>query len=212
MKLNQYIDHTLLKPTATILEIQKLCQEAKNHQFYAICVNSIYVSVAKEALKNSDVRIAAVVGFPLGANSTEAKIAEARNCVENGADEIDMVINIGMLKSGELAFVQKEISEIKKVIGNAVLKVIIETCFLSENEKRSACEAALKGNADFVKTSTGFGTGGATLEDVQLMKEVVGDQMKIKASGGIKDRDTAEKYLALGVERIGTSAGIKIIN
>ena len=210
MQIQDYIDHTLLKPTAIPSDIEKLCQEAKDYKFQAVCVNGCYTKFAKEQLKNSQVKLAVVVGFPLGAMSTESKVFEAKDSVANGADEIDMVINLGWLKSGKLELVEREISEIKKAIGNKVLKVIIETCYLTQDEKIKACVLAVKAGADFVKTSTGFGEGGATLEDVKLMKEVVGNKAKIKASGGIKNRATALKYISLGVSRIGTSSGIAI--
>lgn len=211
MHLNKFIDHTLLKPTATIQEIKILCSEALEYDFYAVCVNGCYIKTAKSILNKSDVKIAAVIGFPLGAMSTAAKIAEAEFSIADGADEIDMVINIGWLKSGENKRVEAEISAIKKAIGNTVLKVIIETCYLSEEEKRAACLAALNAKADFVKTSTGFGTGGATPEDVKLMKEVVGEKLQIKASGGIKDKKTAINYIKMGVSRLGTSSGIALL-
>lgn len=211
MHLNQYIDHTILKAVATPLDIKNLCIEAKAHEFYAVCVNGSYVGLAVSMLKDSPVKVAAVIGFPLGAMSTEAKIAEALDCIENGVDEIDMVINIGLLKAEHYKAVEDEINEIKQAIGNKVLKVIIETCYLTEDEKRAACIAVMKAGAEFVKTSTGFGTAGATIEDVKLMKEVVGDKVKIKASGGIKDRKTALNYIEMGVSRIGTSAGIDIV-
>ena len=210
MQIQDYIDHTLLKPTAIPSDIEKLCQEAKDYKFQAVCVNGCYTKFAKEQLKNSQVKLAVVVGFPLGAMSTESKVFEAKDSVANGADEIDMVINLGWLKSGKLELVEREISEIKKAIGHKVLKVIIETCYLTQDEKIKACELAVKAGADFVKTSTGFGEGGATLEDVKLMKKVVGNKAKIKASGGIKNRATALKYISLGVSRIGTSSGIAI--
>ena len=210
MQIQDYIDHTLLKPTAIPSDIEKLCQEAKDYKFQAVCVNGCYTKFAKEQLKNSQVKLAVVVGFPLGAMSTESKVFEAKDSVANGADEIDMVINLGWLKSGKLELVEREISEIKKAIGKKVLKVIIETCYLTQDEKIKACELAVKAGADFVKTSTGFGEGGATLEDVKLMKKVVGNKAKIKASGGIKNRATALKYISLGVSRIGTSSGIAI--
>ncbi|MGM1056180.1 MAG: deoxyribose-phosphate aldolase [Bacteroidota bacterium] len=211
MHLNNFIDHTLLKPTATIQEIKNLCSEALEYDFYAVCVNGCHVNTAKSILNKSDIKIAAVIGFPLGAMSTAAKIAEAEFCIADGADEIDMVINIGWLKSGENERVEAEISGIKKAIGNTVLKVIIETCYLSEEEKETACLAALNAKADFVKTSTGFGSGGATPEDVKLMKEVVGDKLQIKASGGIKDKKTAINYINMGVSRLGTSSGIVLL-
>jgi len=211
MQLNQYIDHTILKVTASPKDIVQLCAEAIQFNFYAICVNGCYIKLAKTELKNSKVKIAAVIGFPLGAMSTESKIAEAVQCVADGADEIDMVINIGLLKAGQADLVEDEIAAIKKAIGKQVLKVIIETCYLTNEEKKMACRAALNAGADFVKTSTGFGTGGATIEDVKLMKAEVGDQLKIKASGGIRDLKTALEYIELGVSRLGTSSGIELV-
>jgi deoxyribose-phosphate aldolase len=210
MQIQDYIDHTLLKPTATISDIEKLCKEAIDHKFYAVCVNGSYAILAKRQLQGSKVKLAVVIGFPLGAMSTESKVFEAQDGIAHGANEIDMVINVGWMKSGKFNLVQQEISKINKAIGEKVLKVIIETCYLTKEEKIKACELALDAGADFVKTSTGFGTGGATLKDVKLMKDVVGSKAKIKASGGIKDRATALKYIALGVSRIGTSSGIII--
>ncbi|WP_373057610.1 deoxyribose-phosphate aldolase [Zunongwangia sp. H14] len=210
MQLNHYIDHTNLKAFATPYDITKLCAEAKEHKFFAICVNGCYVKTAKKELQNSAVKIAAVIGFPLGAMDTQSKVFEAKHCVANGADEIDMVINIGQLKDGNLKYVKNEISEIKNIIGAKILKVIIETCYLTEEEKISACRCALDANADYVKTSTGFGSGGATFEDVKLMKSIVGEQLEVKASGGIKDAETAKKYIELGASRLGTSSGISI--
>jgi len=212
MQIQDYIDHTILKPTATIQDIEQLCLEAKDNEFYAVCVNGCYVSLAKQELQNSAVKVAAVIGFPLGAMSTTAKVNEALDSVSNGADEIDMVINIGWLKSGKYELVEEEITKIKKAIGDTTLKVIIETCFLTEEEKIIATKATLNARADFVKTSTGFGTGGATLNDIKLMKSIVGNNVKIKASGGIKDKGTALKYIALGVSRIGTSSGVTIVS
>lgn len=212
MRIQDYIDHTILKPTATIQDIKQLCIEAKDNEFYAVCVNGCYVSLAKQELQNSTVKIAAVIGFPLGAMSTTAKVNEALDSVSNGADEIDMVINIGWLKSGKYDLVEEEISKIKNAIGDTTLKVIIETCFLTEEEKIIATKATLNAKADFVKTSTGFGTGGATLDDIKLMKSIVGNNVKIKASGGIRDKGTALKYIALGVSRIGTSSGVTIVS
>lgn len=211
MNLNQYIDHTVLKPTATIDDIIKLCNEAKEHQFYAVCVNSCYVPTAKKHLENSSVKLAAVVGFPLGAMNTESKIFEAQQAVKYGADEIDMVINIGLLKSCDYQYVKNEIELIKKAIGNKVLKVILENCFLTKEEIIVASQLSVNANADFVKTSTGFGTDGAQLEDVKLMKEVVGNYAKIKASGGVKNSQEALQFIEAGAERIGTSSGIKIV-
>ena len=211
MKLERYIDHTLLKPTATVQDIIRLCQEAKTHSFYAACVNSSHVILAANELKNSNTHLAAVVGFPLGAMAKEAKIAEATYCVDHGADEIDVVMNLGLFKSRQFNEVLAELCDLKKIIGNSVLKVIIETCFLSEDEIITASKLVMDSEAEFVKTSTGFGSGGATFKDVSLIKNVVGERIKIKASGGIRDRETALKYIDLGVARLGTSSGIKII-
>ena len=211
MGLNKYIDHTILKATASSSDVQKLCEEAIEHEFYSVCVNGCYVADAKHLLQGTDVKIAAVVGFPLGAMTTAAKVFEAKEAVENGASEIDMVINVAKLKDGEFEYVENEIRQIKEAIGDNVLKVIIETCYLTDEEKVKACELSLVAKADFVKTSTGFGTGGATYEDVKLMKSVVGDNAKVKASGGVRDKETAQKYVELGAERLGTSSGISIM-
>ena len=211
MELNKYIDHTILKATASQKDIEKLCAEATEHKFYSVCVNGCYVKDATKYLEGTDVKVAAVVGFPLGAMTTAAKVFEAKEAIENGASEIDMVINVAKLQDGEYGYVEEEICQIKEAIGKNVLKVIIETCYLSDEEKVKACELSLKAKADFVKTSTGFGTGGATFEDVKLMKSVVGNNAKVKASGGVKDKETAEKYVELGAERLGTSSGIEII-
>ena len=211
MNLEKYIDHTLLKPTATEEEIRKLCDEAKTYDFYAVCVNSCYVGLASEVLKDSGIKVAAVVGFPLGAMATEAKMAEAAYCIEHGADEIDVVMNIGWFKSGFLDRVQNELTQLKKVLGKAVLKVIIETSYLTDEEKFRATQLVVASGADFVKTSTGFGGGGATFEDVELMKKAVDKNILIKASGGIRDRETAIRYIEMGVARLGTSSGVKII-
>ncbi len=211
MGLNKYIDHTILKATASSSDVQKLCEEAIEHEFYSVCVNGCYVADAKHLLQGTDVKVAAVVGFPLGAMTTAAKVFEAKEAVENGASEIDMVINVAKLKDGEFEYVENEIRQIKEAIGDNVLKVIIETCYLTDEEKVKACELSLVAKADFVKTSTGFGTGGATYEDVKLMKSVVGDNAKVKASGGVRDKETAQKYVELGAERLGTSSGIDIV-
>ena len=211
MGLNKYIDHTILKATASSTDIQKLCEEAIEHEFYSVCVNGCYVADAKHLLQGTDVKVAAVVGFPLGAMTTASKVFEAKEAIENGASEIDMVINVAKLKDGEFDYVENEIRLIKEAIGDNVLKVIIETCYLTDEEKVKACELSLVAKADFVKTSTGFGTGGATYEDVKLMKSVVGDNAKVKASGGVRDKKTAQKYVDLGSERLGTSSGIEIV-
>lgn len=211
MRIEKHIDHTLLKPVATPKAIKQLCAEALENNFYAVCVNSCYVALAKEELKDSDVKIAAVIGFPLGAMSTEAKVCEAQYCIEQGADEIDMVMNLGWLKFEEFSLVKEEIAIIKQVIGSRKLKVIIETCYLTDEEKKIASMLVVEGMADFVKTSTGFGSGGATFEDIELISNVIQNKIKIKASGGIKDKKTALRYLNMGVSRLGTSSGIAIV-
>lgn len=211
MELSKFIDHTLLKATATIAEIETLCKEAVAYNFFSVCVNSCYVSHAKQYLQGTDVKVCSVVGFPLGAMSMQAKVFETEQAIADGADEIDMVINVGLLKSGKIDQVLEEITQIKNVCGEKVLKVILETCYLTDEEKVLASELSVKAGADFVKTSTGFGTGGATLEDVILMKQAVGGKAYIKASGGVRDAETAHTYINLGVQRIGTSNGIAIV-
>lgn len=205
------IDHTLLKPEATRDMIEKLCMEAIEYKFAAVCVNPYYVKPAYEILKNSDVKIATVIGFPLGANTKEVKALETLDAIKNGANEIDMVINIGALKNKDYHIVKEDIEAVVAAAkGKAKVKVIIETCLLTEEEKIKACELSLEAGADFVKTSTGFSTGGATIEDIRLMKSVVGDKMEIKASGGVRDLDTARKMVQAGASRLGTSSGVKI--
>ena len=211
MPLENYIDHTLLKPSATTENIIQLCKEAKKYNFFAICVNGSFVQLAKRELINSNVKIAAVVGFPLVATAPSIKVLETKTCINDGADEIDMVINVGMLKSKDFKYVENEILAVKNEVGNRVLKVIIETCYLTDEEKRVACKLAMNAGADFVKTSTGFGTNGATIKDVLLMKEAVKDKLSVKASGGIRDKEAALNYISIGVSRIGTSSGIKIV-
>ncbi len=210
--MNKFIDHTLLKADATTADIEKLCKEAIEHQFYSVCVNSGYVALAKHLTQGGGVKVCSVVGFPLGAMASEAKMFETQNALSNGADEIDMVINVGYLKSGNIDQVRAEIATIKQLVGEErVLKVILETCYLTDEEKRLACRLSVEAGADFVKTSTGFGTGGATPEDITLMREAVAGKAKLKASGGIRDYATAKQYIDLGVSRIGTSNGIAII-
>jgi deoxyribose-phosphate aldolase len=206
MDIAKYIDYTLLKATATPADIEKLCSEAKQYGFFSVCVNSGYVPLAVEQLKGSKVKVCTVVGFPLGAMSTQAKLYETSVALTQGAQEIDMVLNVGLFLSGNVAKVLEEIALLKQETGDRVLKVIIETCYLNDEQKRLASQVCVDAGADFVKTSTGFGTGGATLADVQLIKEVVGDRAKIKASGGIRDKQTALQYISLGVSRIGASA------
>lgn len=211
MKLNKFIDHTLLKANSTSDQIDNLCKEAIENDFYSVCVNGSYVKRCLENLKNTNIKIAVVVGFPLGSVTTNTKVFEAKEAINLGADEIDMVINVSKLKDKDYGYVENEIREVKEAIGDKILKVIIETCYLSDEEKVIACKLSIKANADFVKTSTGFGTNGATYDDVKLIKNTVMNKIKIKASGGIKDKATAKKYIELGVERLGTSSGVNIV-
>lgn len=212
MNYEKYIDHTLLKPDASIDSIIKLCQEAKEHHFASVCVNPCFVSLCYNQLKGSDVKVCTVIGFPLGANSSMIKDKEAREAVFEGATEVDMVINISRLKAHDDDYVRNEISRLKKSVGeNIILKVIIETCLLTEEEKIRACLLAKEAGADFVKTSTGFSTGGATKEDIALMRKTVGTEMGVKASGGIRTKEAFLEMISSGANRIGTSSGIKII-
>ncbi|MCU6743958.1 MULTISPECIES: deoxyribose-phosphate aldolase [Suilimivivens] len=203
-------DHTILKADATREMVERVCREAREHHFMSVCVNSYYTGFVADELQGSDVRVCTVVGFPLGQMSTKAKAAEARIAVEDGADEIDMVINVGALKGGDDAVVFEDIRAVRKACEGKVLKVIIETCLLNEEEKVRACRLAMEAKADFVKTSTGFSTGGATKEDVALMRKTVGDTMGVKASGGIRDKEKAVEMLEAGADRLGTSATIAI--
>lgn len=203
-------DHTILKADATREMVERVCREAREHHFMSVCVNSYYTGFVADELQGSDVRVCTVVGFPLGQMSTKTKAAEARIAVEDGADEIDMVINVGALKGGDDAVVFEDIRAVRKACEGKVLKVIIETCLLNEEEKVRACRLAMEAKADFVKTSTGFSTGGATKEDVALMRKTVGDTMGVKASGGIRDKEKAVEMLEAGADRLGTSATIAI--
>lgn len=203
-------DHTILKADATREAVAKICEEAKEYGFMSVCVNSYYTAFVAEKLKDSDVKVCTVVGFPLGQMSTKAKAAETELAVKDGADEIDMVINVGALKDKEYDVVCNDIKEVKKACGQARLKVIIETCLLTDEEKVKACELAKEAGADYVKTSTGFSTGGADAHDVELMRKTVGDSMGVKASGGIRDKETAEKMVKAGASRLGTSATVAI--
>lgn len=211
IEINKYIDHTVLKAVATEEDIIQLCEEAREYHFFSVCVNSCYVPLAKKNLAGTDVKVCSVVGFPLGAMSSEAKVFEAEQAVRDGASEIDMVINIGYLKSKKLDKVEEEIRNIKNAIGDNLLKVIIETCYLTREEINIASRLAVKAGAEYVKTSTGFGTAGAEKDNVEVMKRAVEGRAKIKASGGIKNLDTAEKFIELGVDRIGTSSGVSIV-
>ncbi len=211
MSIAKYIDHTLLAADATESSIEKLCEEAKEYHFASVCVNSTWVKKAAELLKGSGVHVCTVVGFPLGAMETKAKAFEAEHAVECGADEVDMVINIGYLKSGMTQEVLDDIKAVRKATVGKILKVIIETCLLTDDEKKEACRLSEEAGADFVKTSTGFSKGGATVADVSLMKAVVGDRLGVKASGGVRDYKTAKAMIEAGATRIGASAGIAIV-
>ena len=208
----QYMDHTVLKPDTTQNTIARFCEEAKQYRFASVCVNPTHVKFVAQLLKGSGVKTCCVVGFPLGANTSFIKAAEASEAVKNGAEEVDMVINIGALKDGAYDLVYDDIKAVVDAAHPcALVKVIIETSLLTDEEKRKACELARQAKADFVKTSTGFGPGGATVEDIQLMRRVVGDAMRIKASTGINDRAICDQMLAAGAVRMGTSKGMKIV-
>lgn len=210
MLSSKSFDHTILKADATKEEVAEICREAVEHDFMSVCVNSYYTAFAAGLLKGSNVLVCTVVGFPLGQMSTAAKCAETELAVADGAEEIDMVINVGALKDQEYEAVLNDIKSVKKACRDARLKVIIETCLLTEKEKIKACELAKQAGADFVKTSTGFSKAGATVEDVELMRKTVGESMGVKASGGIRNRETAEKMIQAGASRLGTSATIEI--
>lgn len=212
MDYAKMIDHTLLKPEASREQVKKLCREAAEYGFHSVCVNSCYVSFCADLLKDSDVKVCTVIGFPLGAMSSAGKAAEAAAAVKDGADELDMVINVGMIKSGDWEYVRRDIEEVVKAAGSrALVKVILETCLLTDDEKRIACRVCREAGAAYVKTSTGFSTGGATAADVRLMREEAGDSMGVKASGGIRSLKDAEEMAAAGADRIGTSSGIAIV-
>ncbi|MDD6230851.1 MAG: deoxyribose-phosphate aldolase [Lactimicrobium massiliense] len=211
MKRSKYIDHTLLKPDTTKEQIIQLCKEAKEYDFASVCVNPCWIETARKELAGSDVNVCVVIGFPLGAMTSASKVFEAKDAIERGADEVDMVLNVGWLKDGDDAAVTNEIKAVKEAVGSHVLKVIIEACLLTNDEKVRACQDAEKAGADFVKTSTGFSTGGATVEDVALMKKTVGDRLKVKAAGGIRTKEAMDAMIAAGAERIGTSNGAKLM-
>lgn len=210
-KLNKYIDHTILKADATKEKVDQIIDEAKKYDFMSVCINPTWVEYAAKELKDSDVKVCTVIGFPLGANTPELKGFEVKDAVANGADEVDMVINIGALKSGNLDLVERDIKAVVDASGEALTKVIIETCLLTDEEKVTVCEIAKKVGADFVKTSTGFSTGGATVEDIALMRKTVGPDMGVKASGGIYSESDAQAMIEAGATRIGTSAGVAIM-
>ena len=204
------IDHTQLKPMASKSDIVKLCDEAKRYGFYAVCVNPYYVPLASKLLSGTDIKISSVVGFPLGATFTEIKAAEAERSIRLGASEIDMVMNISAFKSGDLEYVKRDIREVRERVGDAILKVIIECCYLTDDEKILAAKICEEEGADYVKTSTGFGPGGARLEDVRLLRKTLSPKVKIKAAGGIRTFEQAVKFIEAGADRIGTSSGVKI--
>lgn len=211
MRLNKTIDHTILNPDATKDEVIKVIDEAKAYNFASVCLEPCWVTLAAERLADSEVKVCTVIGFPLGANTKTVKAFEAKEAVENGADEVDMVLNIGALKSGEYDLVLEDMKAVREAAKDAVVKVILETCLLTDEEKKKACALAKEAGMDFVKTSTGFSTAGATTDDVKLMREAVGDAMGVKASGGIRDRGTAEAMIAAGASRIGASKSIAIV-
>lgn len=212
LPINKYIDHTNLKADMSKDDLIKLTNEAKEYNFCSVCINPCFVKEASTLLQNSDVKVCSVIGFPLGANTTSTKVYEAKEAVANGADEIDMVINISKLKDKDYDYVLDEIKQIKDAIGEVVLKVIIETCLLTNEEKIKACEIVSNSGAEFIKTSTGTSTGGATVEDVALMKEHIADHVLIKAAGGVRSYDDAINMIESGASRIGTSGGVSIVN
>ena len=212
MNLAKYIDHTILKANATEAEVIQVCDEAKTHTFYSVCINPYFVSLVADQLKGSEVKVTSVIGFPLGSNTTEIKAQEALKAVNDGAHEIDMVINVSALKDGKFDYVEKDIAAVVEAIkGKAILKVILETCLLNDAEKIKACELSKKTGAHFVKTSTGFSTGGATEADIKLMKSIVGDDMEVKASGAVRDYETAIRMIEAGATRIGASSSVSIV-
>ncbi len=211
--LNKYFDHTLLKPEATKEQIKKLCLEAKEYDFFSVCVNSCYVGLCKDLLDGTDVKIAAVVGFPLGACTTASKAFETEEACKAGAREVDMVLNVGMFKSGEKKYIVDDIRAVVEAAGkyDAIVKVILETCLLTSEEIAEACRLSLEGGAQFVKTSTGFGSAGATEEHISLMRKTVGSDAEVKASGGIRDYETCMKMIEAGADRIGASASVEVM-
>lgn len=211
MELNRYFDHTLLKPDATSEQIRKLCAEAKKYEFASVCVNPCYIPLAKKELEGSIVKVCTVIGFPLGAMRTAAKAYEAKEAIEAGADEVDMVINVGKAKEGDFAAVADDIAAVKKACGNTLLKVILETCLLTKEEIVACCKAAMEAGADYVKTSTGFSKAGATPEDVALMRQTVGDKLGVKASGGVHNLAEAKAMIEAGASRIGASASVVVM-
>ncbi|WOO88940.1 deoxyribose-phosphate aldolase [Mollicutes bacterium LVI A0078] len=212
MNINKYIDHTALKADTKVAEINSLITEAKEYDFASVCVNPTWVSHAAKELAGTDVKVCTVIGFPLGANTTATKVFETKDAIQNGATEIDMVLNIAALIEGNDQLVEEEIRQIKQACGDITLKVIIETCLLTDEQKRTACKLIMSAGADFVKTSTGFSTGGATKADIELFKAEVEDNCLIKASGGVRTLDDAKVMIEAGANRIGTSGGVSIVN
>ncbi|NOW05848.1 deoxyribose-phosphate aldolase [Clostridium beijerinckii] len=213
MNIAKYIDHTILKPEATVEDVKKLCKEAKEYNFASVCVNGCYAKLVSTELMGTDVKTCVVVGFPLGAMAKEAKAFETNQAIENGATEIDMVINVGALKDKNYSLLKEDIEAVVNAAqGKALVKVIIETCLLTDEEKVKACEIAKEAQADFVKTSTGFSSGGATKEDIALMRKTVGPDLGVKASGGVRDFKTAMEMINAGASRIGASASISIVS
>lgn len=211
MQLNKYIDHTLLKPEAQHAQIEQLCKEARENKFFSVCVNTSYVKACSDLLKGSDVVVCCVIGFPLGAMDTASKAFETKNAIANGATEIDMVIHIGALKDRRLNYVRDDIKAVVEAAQGRKVKVIIETSLLNNEDKTLACKAALEAGAHFVKTSTGFAGGGATVDDVKLMKSIVGNKMEVKASGGVKNSEQALALIEAGATRLGTSSGVALV-
>ena len=212
MKLNKFIDHTILKPETTQEQVEKILSEAKEYDFASVCVNPTWVSLAAESLKDSDVKVCTVIGFPLGANTSAVKAFETKDAIANGADEIDMVINIGALKAGNDALVLDDIKAVVDASGDKLVKVIIEACLLTDDEKVRACQLSKEAGADYVKTSTGFSTGGAKVADVALMRKTVGPDMGVKASGGARSYEDAIAFIEAGASRISASSGVAIMN
>jgi len=210
-ELAKMMDHTILKAVATPADVKNICEEALKINAASVCVNPVHVPQVKELLAGSDVKVCTVIGFPLGANACEVKAFESKDAIRNGAEEVDMVINIGALLAGDTETVYKDIKSVVDASNGTLVKVIIETCYLNDEQKRIACELSLKAGADFVKTSTGFGTGGATPHDIELMRSVVGNQMKIKASGGIRAYEDAMAVVAATADRLGVSASLAIL-
>ncbi len=211
MQINKFIDHTILKATATKDDVRKICEEAIQYDFKSVCINPANVAYAKELLEDSDVLVCTVIGFPLGANTKEIKALETLDAIKNGADEIDMVINVGKAKEHDFEYIEEEIKLVVASAAGKTVKVIIETCYLTDEEKVECCKAALNAKATFVKTSTGFGTGGATAQDVRLMRETVKEEMGVKASGGVRSLEDLEAMVEAGASRIGASSGVAIM-